>query len=244
MRTIGLAICALILAASCAIAQQPKAVITGPKEADAGDLVILDATQSQGESFAWAIIPPTKVFLPVDSGQRCVFASGQPGTWQFALVAAGKNANGGASVDVTLWSVTITGPTPIPPGPDPPGPSPDPTPGPGPSVPGPKELIILRESSEVDPDVATLLLKLRTDPAMQAALKANNHRLTILDPDQRGSDGNVERVINRLRTTTNAPSLPCLYVVAGSALGGRILAQGPLPSTVDEVLAILRRVGG
>lgn len=220
--------------------QMPTAVITGPKEARPGSLVVLDASSSQGLGRTWllAVSPePTSFWMP-ESRLQMLFASPTPGDYTFVLVVAGTNANGGPAVEMATHTVTLLGPRPppTPPVPTPPGP----TPGPVPTQ-GPKEVVILRETSEVDTATSNLVLQLRTDQEVQTALEAGPHRLTILDPDQTSPDGAVERVIQRLRAEHN--QLPSLFVVSGGA-EGKILAAGPLPGSVADVLGVLRRVGG
>jgi hypothetical protein len=215
--------------------QMPTAVITGPKEARPGSLVVLDASESQGLGRTWllAVSPePTSFWMP-ESRLQLLFASPTPGDYTFVLVVAGTNANGGPAVEMSTHTVRLTGPTPPVP--------PDPPPGPEPRT-GPKEIVILRESSSVAPAETNLILALRTDPTVTETLTTRQHRLTILDPDQTGQQ--TEQIIARLLAAPRAPPLPALYVVAGSVADGPILAAVPLPGSVAEVLEILRQTGG
>jgi hypothetical protein len=100
-------------------------LIDGPAKAMLGDLVILDATASGGEQFAWVLVCPdqTKRCLPVDAGRRCVFASGSTG--RFVFVLAMKKAD---QLLTATHVVEIENPSP-PPGPNP-GPDPNPAPVP------------------------------------------------------------------------------------------------------------------
>lgn len=103
----------LILLANVAYSQTPKAVITGPKESVSGDMVILDASQSQGQKYLWKMIylpgEEQKSFLPVDGGMKCIFAAGVDSEriFHFVLVVAGDNSNGGPAVDLAVHDVTI-----------------------------------------------------------------------------------------------------------------------------------------
>ena len=98
----------------------PQAVIDGPKTADLGDLVVLDAGRSTAATaFHWILVSHKKTILPVDGGKRCVFASGQPAEYRFVLVVAGADANGKLAVAVAEHAVTIGKPSPPPPIPPP-----------------------------------------------------------------------------------------------------------------------------
>ncbi len=221
-----------LLLAAAALAQSPRAVITGPKESRPGSLVVLDATESEGTGRLWllAVSPEATSFLPVDGGLKCIFASPTPGVYTFVLVVAGTNPNGGPAADMATHSVHLTGPSP-----------PVPPPGPGPQT-GPKEIVILRESSSVNPAETNLILALRTSDELARILADQQHRLTILDPDQTGQQ--VEQIIARLLAAPRAPPLPALYVVAGSAVDGPILAAVPLPDSVAGVIEVLKGTGG
>ena len=141
---------AWLLATSVAWSAEPKAVVIEPATSQLGDLVILDASESEGDSFAWILECSTKTFLPVDGGKRCVFASGTPGKYAFTFIAVGVDEDGKAVLDKTRAVVTIEGPVPppVPPGPTPPGPEP-PNP-PSPPIPVPAEglrVLFIFESS-------------------------------------------------------------------------------------------------
>lgn len=113
------------------VGEPPVARITGPTSSAPGDLVVLDATQSSGAlSYAWVLVNSSKTFLPVDAGQRIVFASATEGDYVFVLVVAGA-VDGRAMVSIVQHRVQITAPKP----PNPPGPEPTPPPSPKPSFP-------------------------------------------------------------------------------------------------------------
>lgn len=121
----------ILLLIPCTLQAQVKAVVDGPKEANPGDLVVLDATDSVGTVYAWTLLQ-NRVCLPVDGGKRCVFASGTPGVYVFVLSVAGQDSAGKVAIDVAKHSVQIgdnPGPGPTP-DPNPPDPGPDPTPEP------------------------------------------------------------------------------------------------------------------
>lgn len=108
--------------------------ITGPTEANPGDLVILSAAESDGDSYSWTLANSSKAFLPVEQNTKCVFASGEPGKYVFVLGVSKANPEAGSTVDVVTHTVVVGIPQPQPPTPEPrpprPNPSPEPTPGP------------------------------------------------------------------------------------------------------------------
>lgn len=97
-----------------------KAIIVGPNEARPGDLVILDASRSEGIAFEWVLTNSSKTYLPVERGTKVVFSSGEPGEYIFVLVVGGEDNNKALVVSTAQHKVTITN---------------NPNPGPGPYVP-------------------------------------------------------------------------------------------------------------
>ncbi|GAB5444854.1 MAG: hypothetical protein Fues2KO_52030 [Fuerstiella sp.] len=122
MRYLTTIICLLIAAPAYA---QATAVITGPEQANPGDLIILNGDESYADDLAWSLVNSDKAFLPVDSNQKCVFASGIPGTYIFVLAASKASEDVGSTVAVARHSVRIGKP------------QPEPEPGPGPKPPQP-----------------------------------------------------------------------------------------------------------
>lgn len=126
-------VCALMLAGapedSAGGAGEPRAVIEGPERAALGDLVVLDASRSEANAFAWLLVGGPKSFLPVDEGRRCVFASGTAGQYTFVLAAAANDRVALARHVLTIGESPPTPPTPTPPvPPTPPPPTPEPLP--------------------------------------------------------------------------------------------------------------------
>jgi hypothetical protein len=107
-------------------------VVSGPQESQPGDLVILDSANSQGVSArGWAVSPKSAEgrMLPVDGGEKVVFATSQAGTYRFIFFACTPD---GKTVRSVAHEVVVGGNPNPPPGPQPPGPNP---PGPTPPVP-------------------------------------------------------------------------------------------------------------
>lgn len=115
----GFVVWAMLLTA--ADGQMPRAIVTGPKEARCGALVVLDASASEGVGRLWllAVAPEETSFLPVEAATKCIFASPTPGRYEFVLIVAGTNVNGGPAAEMARHTVTLSGGT-IPPPPPPP----------------------------------------------------------------------------------------------------------------------------
>ena len=140
---------ALMLLPACASAQSdsrpPRAIIQGPSAAIPGEMVVLDASTSEGaQTFKWQIHPELKgrkQLLEMDGGKRVQVASYGG---RYVITLAVGNETG---IDLLTWDLRIDGKAPCPPpepspgpGPDdvtPPGPSPVPTPEPKPVDPTP-----------------------------------------------------------------------------------------------------------
>ena len=99
-----------------------EAIVAGPEEAEAGTLVVLDASGSKAAAFMWLADSLTDDQYDIDSsGKRLYFATPcEAGTYKFVLSVALDN-----SVDAVIHTVRV-GEAPDPPDPDPPGPEPDP----------------------------------------------------------------------------------------------------------------------
>lgn len=96
-----------------------SAVVDGPTTAEAGTLVVLDATTSEADHLRWVCVstkPPT--WLEVDNGRKAIFAAPR-GVHSFVLVAVKVDAGGKPLIATTPHTVTITGSVdPIPPTPE------------------------------------------------------------------------------------------------------------------------------
>ncbi len=115
------AITLLALSSAIALAAPPTAVINGPQQALPGDLVVLDASGSHAQGFAWVLADSDKSFLPVDDGKRMVFATASAGRYTFVLVTGQTNETGQPAIAIARHTITIgDGPSPpTPPAPDP-----------------------------------------------------------------------------------------------------------------------------
>jgi len=231
----ALAAVALWITLAATAAAQVTARIAGPKEAELGDLIILDGSNSTGTAFHWELLNSGKTFLPVDGGQKVVFASGQPGKYLFALIVAGADNNQRLEIKIARHEVTIGKPQPEP------EPKPDPTPGP---APGPRLALIIHESAAATVESQALFTALRTgEPA--AYLKAKAHRLLILDQDT--TDGKNAPTLAAWRTelTKRNQRLPALILTPATDFSpAAAIAVVDLPPTAAAVVEAIKAAGG
>ncbi|MCA9013733.1 MAG: hypothetical protein KDA77_00245 [Planctomycetaceae bacterium] len=101
-----------------------KAIIKGPTTGVPGSLLILDATGSTGDHFAWSVTPELPdgqtTIYPIENSTKCLLTS-VPGIYTVFLAVS--NSQG---IDMVKWSVEVrAGPKPEP---DPPKPEPEPDP--------------------------------------------------------------------------------------------------------------------
>lgn len=132
----GVMAAALIaLQAVCCFSEVPRAVINGPTTGQAGEILILDAGESEGTPthFSWDVSPKIagrKMFEPECGDKSRIRISSFPGIYKYTLIVSNADGN-----DVLYWDVAIPGNTPAPV--PPPGPNPAPNPEPGPMPPEP-----------------------------------------------------------------------------------------------------------
>lgn len=130
VRVVAIPFVFLLLLPSICLAQA-TAIISGPTEAAPGDLIILDASQSDCDARVWLLVGSDKSFLQFEEGKKCVFASGANGEYHFVLSTA-KLTDSAATIATVKHTVTIGGPLPKP------DPTPNPKPEPKPPQPGPE----------------------------------------------------------------------------------------------------------
>jgi len=106
-----------------------SAVIVAPEQVNAGDLVILDSSQSVGANRMWVTDKSIDGrWVSIEDGKRVFFAIGTPGIYTFQLIVADTEANiAQVKHDVRVGNILPPGPPAPPPTPPVPGPTP-PTP--------------------------------------------------------------------------------------------------------------------
>jgi hypothetical protein len=246
----------LLCLAGVSNAAPPKAVINGPTTGTAGELLTLDASQSEGENikFLWRVTPDVagrRLFRVCDKDPSRVSIASLPGTWAYTLVVS--NAEG---ADLLTWVVTIPGapqpqPSPLPPRPGPdvvppspsppmpptPGPGPLPTPTPGPTPPGPRP-----PDPSPEPPVPVPLTGFAADVATWVKL--------VISPTR---DAEAKRLADACEATASAIAagahsgpaaiLAAIKAANNAALGASLSAWGPFAARYTAALGIKYAAG-
>lgn len=209
-------------------AQTPKAVITGPKEARCGALVVLDSSESTGMGRLWllAAAPEETSYLPVEQAAKCIMASPTPGAYRFVLIVSGTTAAGGPAADMATHTVVLRGAD-VPPPPPPDDPT-DPTKPP--PTKKPTAVTYLYEKDQSDPPraVQAALDRLNADGSGIVA--------SVFEQDTTNGTGQVPAQYRVQSQAAKAVGLPCLIVVAGD----QVLRVVKDPKTADEVAEALK----
>ena len=240
------------LAVACAASSfaQVSAVVTGPPQTDPGDLVILDASTSKGTAFQWVLVGSKKTFLPIEGGKKVVFASGQPGRYQFVLVVGGAGADNSLAVataefDLLIGDPPLPNPTPLPTPIPNPVPNPPTPPVPTPVTEGKRLLILCRSSEGTSPQLAQGIIRLRAGPAAEY-LTQKKHRflnLSAMEPFPPGYGANAQAAWEKLKML----KLPAIAIVASDMAdsSGLLFVESlKLDATDVDILDILKRFGG
>ncbi len=228
-----------------AFAGEPRANIKAPLVAKVSTLIVLDASDSEGDDFLWESTTGES-FRPDTNGKIAYFVTGTPGKYRFILVAGGT-VDGKAKLARALAEVIVDGVTPpIPPSPPdppiPPDPKP-PDPKPIPSTVGNLRVLILFESSA------------KLDIKQLSALNGGLVRKylsdkCITDPDglpawrmwDRNIDAAGESALWKTAlTAAQADTLPIpkVAIYAGTTL----VKVVPLPANDVEMVAMLKQWG-
>lgn len=156
---------------------QPEAKIVGPKQAPAGELVVLSSTGSTGDNLVW--VRPDSI-QTVQAGctlldTQIFFSTTRPGNYEFWLIAADKEAR----ISYARHTVEVTGsivqPPPVNPDPEQP-----------PEQPNPAKWLKLQEASKANADKIN-------DAATRSRLKSSI-AATILSIDSKCDAGQCPTV--------------------------------------------------
>lgn len=158
---------------------QPEAKIIGPKQAPAGELVVLSSTGSTGDNLVW-VRPDT--IQTVQAGctlldTQIFFSTTRPGKYEFWLIAADKEAR----ISYARHTVEISGSI-VQPEPEQPT---DPTPEP-PTQPNPAKWLKLQEASKANAD--------RINDATTRSRLKSSLAATILSIDSKCDSGQCPTV--------------------------------------------------
>ncbi len=217
--------------------------------------VTLPATV-RGDTFEFITIRPTSmdaddlIWLSLDSGlslldedepagrKKCVVLARKDGAFRVACYAA-KCVNGKATFSPKSVCIVIAGSGPVPPDPNPPKPDP---PKPDPPSPAPIPLpgfrvLVVYESSTANNTLGVIAAKSVQDYLAAKCIKdgaASEWRVWDKDVKLDNVKQHWKDAMARPRTT-----IPWLIISNGTSG-----YEGPLPKTVDETLALLKKIGG
>lgn len=250
----------LWLCCSAAQAAAPKAVINGPQTGTRGEILILDATQCEGEPthFTWRITPELKARkqLELKDGGRRVQVASYGGSYVVTLTVSNADGN-----DVVTWPLVIPGdapcpspepqpvtPTPVDPipvdpaPPRPPAPEPvipTPPPAPQPVTPTPPAPSPGRFGIAARVRAAVLGVSSPTRAAEVAKLRA---RLTDLKAQGAAGSLNAQQFLDAL--VGELKLLPDSWQVVKTlaALGIRVLVTGGQLKTVEDFIDLAAEI--
>lgn len=235
MRPIAAAVLWLGLCAS-ALAQT-TAVIEGPNEKPAGALVMLKADKSQADRLYWVLCNgPGDAFASVEGGRICFFSWHVPGEYKFLLIAITPSAPKGQEVAIAEKVVKLIGPAP--PNPNPPGPNPPNPPGPAPiPIAGFRVLVVSERTGQPLPSGQQAILAsaiVREELSRRCAKGSNGvPEFRFFDPD-----ADLSNQPDHWKAAMKLPRQSLPWVIVSTGDNG---FSGPLPTTVDEFLALLKR---
>lgn len=211
-------------------------LVLGPNAA-----VVLDSTNLAGTPVLGAPRINRASSLTTDGGKGVIFV-GAAGFYAVTQWGIEGEAEPSVLVVEIKAGVVPVPPGPPPPKPDPPKPDPVP-PKPDPTPAGPRSLLLVRESAETTPALARLVASLRSGPSQQY-LRANGHRLDILDDDEVGSDGKPSKTLESWRPHFTGMKLPVLIIFDSKTTA--ILHKESLGDSATDatVIAILKANGG
>lgn len=207
---------------------EPTIVVTATEQVDLGDPIrIKVVTEGKGLLVRVRQVLPgedldvSANLLELRAPGEFGFSNRSPGGY---LIEA--QAVVGESI-ATAYTYSRIGPM-VPPGPGP-GPDPDPDPDPNPEpTPGPKWILIVHETADTTPEIARLIVNLRTGDNAKY-ITENKHRLWILDDDL---DPKWAQAVG----TTKLPAI----VIADPQRGANGAFVAELPKTSADVMKLIR----
>ncbi len=213
----------------------PQAVISGPTETAAGELVILDAGDSSGEGYDWRVEPESLAdgrWQLYEDKRVLVFASPVPGRYTFILSVAQDNQSSVAVLHVVNGEAPTPNPFPEPnPTPEPPDPLPKP---------GKRWVMIFEERNPNQNGRTRVVGDLIKDQKMRKYLIDKGHEFQVVD--QTNPPAAFKPYLDLI--VKAEIFLPALLIGGLGDSDGKVFWKGPLPATAEELLELLRKWGG
>ncbi len=217
------------------VASGPQAIISGPTETAAGELVILDAGESTGVGYDWRVEPEALAdgrWQLYEDKRVLVFASPVPGRYTFILSVAQDNQSSVAVLHVVNGEAPTPNPFPDPnPTPEPPDPLPEP---------GKRWVMIFEERNPNQNGRTRAVGNLIKDQKMRKYLIDKGHEFQIVD--QTNPPAAFKPYLDLIVKAEIV--LPALLIGGLGDSGGKVFWKGPLPATAEELLELLRKWGG
>jgi hypothetical protein len=214
-------------------------ITTDPIDPEVGDLVLLDSAGSTADRMTWLSLPAGgRNLIPIDNGKRAIFCAKKAG--EYDIILFGADSDELAYTDRTIVVGTPEPPVPpgpIPPGPVPPGPTPPPIPTAG------FRVLIVYESADVG-KLPEPQRQIFTSTAIREYLNTHAAKNSTGHPEWRLLDKNAD-LTNESDLWKDAWSKADMTHIPSIAVSnGKEGFAGPLPATVDETLALLKKYGG
>lgn len=228
----------------------PLSILLGFAMLVAGQHYLPSVDPTPGPPLPVPVVVEPTTFVPADSiatkdGIRldaertkliCDIANAGDGTFVLRYQPVGK-------AEITRTIVVSGDKPPIPP--VPPGPTPPPVPPtPVPPIPtGPLTILLIRESKDSTPEMATTIRDLRTGAAADY-LKSKSHSLGILDVDAKDPDGKPSPAVEEWRKYFAGLTLPA--VVMYDPATKQLIHKQPLApgTTAASLITTIKEHGG
>lgn len=223
--------------------------ITGEVKVAPNHIVRLEASgDTDGAGLIWDVSPEELTDIE-EIGKRLLFAAG-PGTYK-VKVRAVRVKDGRTTIETARVTVVVGEPPPpvppVPPGPVPPGPNP-PIPPVPPVPPAPIPTagfrVLIVEDASARNKLAPTQLAVLFDKNVRDYLRAK----CVKGPDgvtgewriwDQGADASAEGKLWQEAMKRPRQAVPWIIIS-----DGKTGFEGPLPTTVDETLALLKKYGG
>lgn len=203
------------------------------------ELLVANAVATEHEWYCYAAGTGLPSSTMIVTGKKDAVWATTTGSFRFVAVG---DAAGKIEYVTLLVNFPKAGPTPVPPGPGPvpPGPIVPPEPPPSPTT-GPKDIILIRETGNSNPNIANAVVALRSG-APSKYLKEKGHNLWILDQDTTDQFKKPSPLLDLWRPYFTGLKLPVLVITNKGKFEYR--QEVPDSATADDIIAIVKGHGG